>query len=187
MKLRDWFKSKGKKTEQDLYIKVLLWAYEKQETGFIWKEMKEHFSLTPLQEGWIRKVFLTASDQDRKFFEILRNDETVSPNQYYYSLNEKGITAAINHKALASAEKNSNIALVFAIIGIFLTAFGMFLQLKQTRLAEIQSIPEQIRQARNINSAKEFCKQNPDAKESGLFNVTTGVPAPCSHVIQYKD
>lgn len=82
MKLRDWFKSKGKKTEQDLYIKVLLWAYEKQETGFIWKEMKEHFSLTPLQEGWIRKVFLTASDQDRKFFEILRNDETVSPNQY---------------------------------------------------------------------------------------------------------
>ena len=185
MKFKNWLTAKNTKKTEDLYIRVLMWAYEKQETGFTWEEMKKHFDLNNLQENWVRKIFLTASDQDRKFLEHLRNDDTVSPNQHYYSLNEKGINTAINYKALTSAEKNSNTALTIAIIGIFLTAIGMFLQLKQTKLAEIQSIPEQINQARNINTAKDFCKQNPDAKESGLFEVTTGKPASCNQVILY--
>lgn len=72
----------SKKVKEDLYIKVLLWAHEKQETGFTWEELKKHFNLTHFQEGWIRKIFLTTSDSDRKFFELLRNDEIVIPNQY---------------------------------------------------------------------------------------------------------
>ncbi len=185
MKFKKWFAAKPKKDE-DLYIRVLMWAYEKQETGFTWEEMKSFFVLNKLQENWVRKIFLTASDQDRKFFEHLRNDDTVAPNQHFYSLNEKGLNTAINYKALTSAEKNSNTALRIAIVGIFLTAIGIFLQLWQTRLAEIQSIPERISQARNISIAKDFCKQNPGAKESGLFEVATGKPAPCSQVINHK-
>lgn len=186
MKILKWFTANTSKKDEDLYVRVLMWAYEKQETGFAWEEMKKHFDLNNLQENWVRKIFLTTNDQDRKFFEHLRNDETVNPNQHYYSLNEKGVNTAINYKALTSAEKNSNTALIIAIISIFLTAIGMFLQLKQTRLAEIQAVPEQISQARNINTAKDFCKQNPDAKESGLFEVATGKPASCSQVMRYK-
>lgn len=106
-KIRDWYRDVNKKANEDLYISVLLWAHERQETGFTWEELKGQFTLDSSQEAWVRKLFLTTSVQDRKFFEHLRNNEVVTPNQHYYALNEKGITAVINYKSLAHAEKTS--------------------------------------------------------------------------------
>ena len=178
-------KLKGKEqSKEDFYIKVLLWAHDKQESGFTWDEIKKHFALDNLQESWIRKIFLTTSDTDRKLFEHLRNDETVTPNAHYYSLNEKGITAAINYKGLQHAEKSSERALWFASLSIFLTAIGLFFAIKQTNLTEIQSTSERINQARGVQSAIEFCKQNPGAQDSGLYEISSGKSAPCDQVIR---
>jgi len=127
---------------------------------------------------------LTTSDTDRKLFEHLRNDETVTPNAHYYSLNEKGITAAINYKGLQHAEKSSERALWFASLSIFLTAIGLFFAIKQTNLTEIQSTSERINQARGVQSAIEFCKQNPGAQDSGLYEISSGKSAPCDQVIR---
>ncbi|MEK7076532.1 MAG: hypothetical protein AAB941_02635 [Patescibacteria group bacterium] len=177
----------GEQSKEDLYIKILLWAHDKQESGFTWDEMKSHFNLNNLQEGWVRKIFLTTSDTDRKFFEHLRNDDTVTPNVHYHSLNEKGVTAAINYKGLQHAEKSSERALWFASLSIFLTAIGLFFTIKQTNLTEIQSTSERINQARSVQSAIEFCEQNPGTQDSGLFEVSTGKSAPCDQVIRnYK-
>lgn len=132
--VKKWFTDKDKKADEDLYIRVLLWAHEKQETGFTWENLKEHFSLDSSQESWVRKIFLTTSDQDRKFLEHLRNDETVTPNQQYYSLNEKGITAAINYKSLAHAEKTSNLAIRFAGISVLIAVIGSGFQILSTML-----------------------------------------------------
>lgn len=187
-KIKDWYRGINKKANEDLYILVLLWAHEKQETGFTWEELKSHFTLNSSQESWIRKIFLTTSDQDRKFFEHLKNDNSVTPNQHYYSLNEKGITAAVNYKSLAHAEKTSSLAIWFAGLSILLTAVGIFFQIKQTRLTEIQAIPEQINQARSKQSALEFCRQNPDDSNSGLYLLDgSGKMATCLEVLKiYK-
>lgn len=186
--IKKWFSDKDKKVKEDLYIRVLLWAHEKQETGFTWDSLSKHFSLDTLQESWVRKIFLTVSDQDRKFFEHLRNGDTVNPNKHYYSLNEKGITAAINYKSLAHAEKTSSLAIWFAGLSILLTAIGIFFQVKQTRLTEIQAIPEQINQARSKQSALDFCKQNPDDPNSGLYHLDgSGKMATCPEILKtYK-
>lgn len=168
-KLTKFLRDKYKKANEDLYIKVLLWTHEKQETGFTFEDLKKHFLLNSTQEGWVRKIFFTTSDSDRKFFEHLKNDDSKTPNQHYYSLNEKGITAAINYKSLSHAEKTSGLAIWFAGLSIFLTAIGIGLQVRQTRLTEIQTAPileEQIR--KEINSY-ENCKEpgNWDVKEGG--------------------
>jgi hypothetical protein len=68
-----------------------------------------------LQEAWVRKVFLTTSDADRKFFEILRNDETTTPNVYYYSLNEKGMSAVVDYLELKEARKSGKNAMYIAV------------------------------------------------------------------------
>lgn len=187
-KIKNWYRALNKKANEDLYILVLLWAHEKQETGFTWEELKKHFTLNSSQESWVRKIFLTVSDQDRKFFEHLRNDETVTPNQHYYSLNEKGITAAINYKGLAHAEMTSSLAIWFAWLSILLTAVGIFFSIKQTQLTEIQTIPEQINQARSKQNALEFCKQIPDDLNSGLYLLDgSGKMATCPEVLKvYK-
>ena len=178
-KIKNWSKKINKKAEEDLYIRVLLWAHERQENGFTWEEMKKNFNLSSMQEIWIRKIFLTSNDQDRKFIEALRNDETIRPNQYFYSLNEKGITASINYKNLAHAEKNSSIALWFAGFSIFIAFIGISLQLRQTRINEIQAVPEQINQKRSYLSSLEFCKQIPDSLESGQYWISSGKPMSC--------
>ena len=77
--------------------------------------------------------------------------------------------AAINYKSLAHAEKSSQWALWLAAFSILLTALGIFLQWRQTRLAEIQAIPEQINQIRAKQNALEFYKQNPTDQSSGLY------------------
>jgi hypothetical protein len=104
-----------KKTSDDLYTRVLLWAYGKVETGFTWSELIAQFHLSTLQEAWVRKVFLTTSDADRKFFEILRNDETTTPNVYYYSLNEKGMSAVVDYLELKEARKSGKNAMYIAV------------------------------------------------------------------------
>lgn len=186
-KIKKWFIDE-KKADEDLYIRILLWAHERQETGFTFDEIRPTFNLSQDEDTWVRKIFLTISDQDRKFFEHIRNDETVAPNRHIYSLNEKGIMAAINYKSLAHAEKSSQRALWLAAFSILLTALGIFLQWRQTRLAEIQAIPEQINQARAKQNALDFCKQNPTDQNSGLYLLNgSGKIASCLEVLKtYK-
>ena len=66
--------SERKKADEDLYIRILLWAHERQETGFTVDEIRPTFKLSQDEDMWVRKIFLTTSDQDRKFFEYIRND-----------------------------------------------------------------------------------------------------------------
>ncbi|MHB8660579.1 MAG: hypothetical protein ACYC75_01385 [Minisyncoccota bacterium] len=167
-KIENKFKSK-KEERQDLYTRILLWAYDKQETGFTMEEIRPTFDLSQEEDTWVCKIFLTTSDQDRKLFEHFRNDESGTTNKHPYALNEKGITAAINYKALRHSEKSSEQALWLATFSIFLTAAGIFLQWHQTNLAEIQAIPEQITQARAKQDAIKFCQQNPKDPDSGLY------------------
>ena len=95
--------------------------------------------------------------------------------------------AAINYKGLQHAEKSSERALWFASLSIFLTAVGLFFAIKQTNLTEIQSTSERINQARSVQSAIEFCEQNPESQDSGLFEISSGKSAPCAQVIRnYK-
>src|SRR3989339_1335837 len=116
-----------KKTKEDLYIRVLLWAHDKQESGFSWEDMNKTFQLNFKQEQWIRKIFLTTSDSDRKFIELFYNNDSVNPNVHYYTLNEKGIMAAVNYKGLDHAEKNSIYALIFAGVSLFLTFLSVLI------------------------------------------------------------
>jgi hypothetical protein len=104
------------KKEKNLYIKILKWAFEKKESGFIWEELKEKFKLDKETEEWIKKIFLTASDADRKFFEHLKY---VGKNDtHVYALNEKGISAYIDYQKLEEARDGSAKAMKIAIWSI---------------------------------------------------------------------
>ena len=123
MKLKELFRKiwDSDRKKEDLYTKILLWAHNKQESGFTWEEMKQNFGLN---SKW------------------------------------------------------------FASISLFLTAIGLFFTIKQTNLAETQGISERIIQARSVQSAVEFCKQNPDSQVSGLYEISTGKSASCAQVIR---
>ncbi|MFA4827540.1 MAG: hypothetical protein WC596_04835 [Candidatus Shapirobacteria bacterium] len=45
------------KTDDTLYIKILVWAYRKQEAGFTWGDLEKEFNLNTAQLNWVQKVF----------------------------------------------------------------------------------------------------------------------------------
>lgn len=55
----------------------------------------------------------------------------------------------------------------------------------QTKYTEIQSIPEQINQARALKNARELCSKNPENVNSGIFRLDgSGKEATCSEVLK---
>ena len=117
------------------YIQILKWAYKKKDTGFTWDELKEKFSLDNLEEKWIKKKFLTASNNDRKFFEHYYNDDSVEPNLHYYSLNEKGISAALHYLNENQNKYLSTIAIVISILALFIAIYTALLTKKAVELS----------------------------------------------------
>lgn len=111
--------------KEDKYTKVLLWAYAKQETGFTWEELKQSCSLSDSEERWVKKIFNTTNDADRKFVEHFRNDDNVAPNVHYYSLNEKGIAAALAALKAKRSDITNLIAISVSVISLLTAAISL--------------------------------------------------------------
>ncbi len=79
-------------------------------------------------------------------------------------------------------------SLVISVFALSFSFLAVRYAAEQTRLTQIQTIPEQINQARATQNAVEFCKENPDTAESGLYRLDgSGIVAPCSEVLRlYK-
>lgn len=172
-------KTSGK---ESLYMDILLWAHKKQESGFTLNEILDQFKLSESEEAWVKKIFFTTSDTDRKFFELLRVDDSVSPSTHYYSLNEKGITATINYRGLYHAEKSGARALMFAGVSMFLSFVGIVVQIDESRMTEFATRGDRLNQVIQINKGISFCKENPMAQESMLYNTSNGKLANCDDV-----
>ena len=70
---------------------------------------------------------------------------------------------------------------------VFLTVVLTWFTFQTYKLQKIQSIPEQISQAQAISRAIELCSNSPELENSGLYDLSTGEPTPCSQVLnQYK-
>lgn len=53
------------KTKDSLFIKILEWAYEKQEVGFLEEDLIEKFGLRPEKIKWYLMVFKPNQSSDR--------------------------------------------------------------------------------------------------------------------------
>ena len=111
-----------------------------------------------------------------------------SPNSHlgssYYSRASLGLTEL--------ERRSTNL---FGIWSLLLSTFALFFSIlavmyaaEQTRLTQIQTIPEQINQARSTQRAIEFCKGNPEAAESELYRLDgSGSLASCPEILRiYK-
>lgn len=128
------------KKEEKLYIKILLWLYERQEEAFTLQEVTDKFGLSKEKVTWFTKVFQTIHDSDRKLIEHINSDyDSVKK----FILNEKGFANAIDYIELQEARASSRKALWFAgtsmVIAIVVGLVQIGVQIKYaqyTSLAE---------------------------------------------------
>lgn len=107
-------------TEESLYIKILIWAYEKQDVGFSMEELEEKFNLSPEQKQWVLKVFRSNLPSSENLFDHL--SYSGNKNEHLFVITSKGTSAAVEYlnlkEAKRSAKRAEKIALTAIIISV---------------------------------------------------------------------
>lgn len=86
--------------KESLYIKILLWAYEKSIDGFTEEELFETFNLKALElRGWYLKVFRESS---HLIIDNFKNIKEIS----YWCLTARGMSYAVNYSELKETQKS---------------------------------------------------------------------------------
>lgn len=119
------------KTEESLYIKILVWAYSQQESGFTWEDLKNKFNLNYDQEQWALKIFRSNMPSSENLIDHIYNQ---GKNEHKYFITAKGTSAAVDYLNLEEAKKSSSraekIALTAIVIGVLVGIAQIYIQLK---------------------------------------------------------
>ncbi len=107
------------KTSESLYIKILLWAYERHE-GFREQELVDEFKLN---EGdwkmrWFLSVFKNGTNDNTPILIHMYNKRDGENEIGYWGLSEKGISAAIDYLELKEAREGGRKAMRVATISL---------------------------------------------------------------------
>ncbi|TRZ65077.1 MAG: hypothetical protein D4Q79_00050 [Spirochaetia bacterium] len=119
------------KTEDTLYIKILIWAYQRQEAGFSWGDLKKEFGLSLEQEQWVQKVFRSNMPVNNNLIDHLSYNE--QKDEHLFVITSKGTSAAIEYlnlmEAKISSKRAEKIALVAIVIGVVVGVFQIIVGL----------------------------------------------------------
>lgn len=133
-------------TEETLYIRILVWAYNKQEAGFRWDELQKEFNLSLEQNQWVLKVFCSSIQANDNLIDHLGYSK--QQNGDMFVITAKGTSAAIEYLNLKEAERSSKrankIALAAIAIGIIVGIAQIVVQISLTSsLVKDRSVKKQ--------------------------------------------
>ncbi len=98
------------KTKDNLYIKILLWAYDKAQEGFTREELNTKFNLRGELHQWVESNFFNGTNSNRALIGHLRYSEGIQ----YFTLSSKGMSAVIDYIELKEARESSQKAIKIA-------------------------------------------------------------------------
>lgn len=126
------------KTEDTLYIRILIWAYNKREAGFIEKDLFQEFGLDTEQIKWYLKIFRS----NLPISENLVGSLDYADNKHTMTLTAKGTSEAIAYLGLEEARKSGvraeRIAKWAIVIGIIVGLVQIVISLFQIYLPILQ-------------------------------------------------
>lgn len=97
---------------------ILLWAYDRQESGFTWGDLETAFNLTPKQKEWVQKVFRSNMPAAENLIDHMSYDGRA--DSHLFVITAKGTTAAIQYLNLNEAQNSGKRAECIAIIAIII-------------------------------------------------------------------
>lgn len=119
------------KTEKNLYIKILVWAYKKQEAGFFEEDIFKEFNLSKEQITWYLKTFRSGLPVSENLIGHLEYKD----NKHIFVLTAKGTSVAIAYLELEEAKSGSKraekIALFAIVINVVVAIFQIIFSLSK--------------------------------------------------------
>lgn len=102
---------------QHIYIRVLLWAYNKKISGFTRAQLNKELDLNKTEQSYVTKIFFNRPNGDSPvFFHTGSSD-----GEDYYELTDKGVSSAVDYLELQQAIKGGRTAMLIAIISILIS------------------------------------------------------------------
>ena len=129
------------KTKESIYIKILLWAYERSADGFTETELSTNFGLNndPGLYRWYLKVFRGGTNDNPSIIDHFKTINDIG----YFCLTEKGMSAAIDYlelkEAQASGRKETIIAIISILIGVIVGVIQIYLSIFQIQTQHNES------------------------------------------------
>ncbi|MDO9183246.1 MAG: hypothetical protein Q7U04_12605 [Bacteriovorax sp.] len=117
--------------KNNLYIKILVWAYDRHELGFTEKEIFDEFKLSKDQINCYVKLFRSSYNVGDNLIGHIKNREEGD----LYSLTALGISAAVDYIGLEEARKSGKRAERIALFSIFI---GVTVGVAQIAISIIQ-------------------------------------------------
>ena len=114
-------KENNSMSKESLYIKILVWAFNRHEDGFIEEDLFNELNLSAEQKEWYLKTFRPshiASDN------LIGNLEYIN-DQHIFTLTAKGTSAAIAYLELQEAKRTAKKANYLAVVSIFIAVAGL--------------------------------------------------------------
>ena len=101
--------------QNNLYINILRWAYDKRFGGFTENELFQKFGIsTDELKKWYLHVFRGAKDNEECLIGLINDGK----GSFYCSLTARGLSAAVDYLNLEEAKKSSKRAEIIALIAI---------------------------------------------------------------------
>ena len=112
-------------TENSLFIKVLVWAYNRKQNVFTTSELFKELNLNPTEKDWVMNTFVYAPQNSYPLFSVFKPQ-----NENGYLLSDRGMSIVLNYLGLKETRESSKqamkiatwslyIAIVVGIAGIF--------------------------------------------------------------------
>ncbi len=111
------------KPEKSIYVRTLLWAYEKQHTGFTEAEMKDALNLSDEEWTWIHWMFFNGLNGNAPLIWIISEEFLPKGRKLreVYYLSAQGIAAAVDYLELKMAQEGGKRATRIAIAAIIIS------------------------------------------------------------------
>ncbi|MBU4511700.1 hypothetical protein KKD19_00440 [Patescibacteria group bacterium] len=161
-----------KKSNKKLYIRILLWAYKKGQSGFTQPELFEAFRLDskPKLKIWVTKVFFRSNDNDRGPIDILELKEDGNTN--LYTLTDKGMSATVDYLELRQARRGGYIATGIGVAAVVIAIWTGVLTQQSLQITQrifelsvqptvfIQSPSQEYGIIRGVGTSTDFILKN---------------------------
>ncbi|MBI4087847.1 hypothetical protein HY418_00480 [Candidatus Kaiserbacteria bacterium] len=114
------------KSNKDLFRKIILWTYYRQDEGFFWVELENEFSLTPDQKEWALKILRSNMPISENLIDHLRFDNSTNADKWF--ITSKGVAIARSYMDARNwYEKSIGLIVMGVFIGVLATVIGGYI------------------------------------------------------------
>ena len=136
------------KVEKSIYVRTLLWAYEKQHRGFTKDEMRRALELNEEEWAWIHWMFFNGLGGAAPLIWSIPTEVRTDGRRFgeAYYLSAAGVSAAVDYLELKEAQESGRRGFLLALVAIIISVVVGIAQIYFSSVVSTDQLGNQFKQ-----------------------------------------